>query len=169
IRCQTPPSRNCADLYSKGCKSSESAEIFPYSRSPGQSVTVLCDHVSDGGQWTIIQRRQDVEPREDFDHSWEEYVEGFGDLDGELWVGLKLIHELTTHSKQELHILLEDWDGETRWAKYSDFYIASAEDNYRITVTGYSGDAGNAMDYHNGQAFSTRDRDNDAWGGNCAK
>ena len=112
-------------------------QIFPYSSSPSQGVSVLCDHVSDGGQWTIIQRRKDVEPREDFDRSWEEYVEGFGDLDGEFWVGLKLIHELTTHSKQELHILLEDWEGETRWARYSNFYITSAEDNYRITVTGY--------------------------------
>ncbi|CAL4205401.1 unnamed protein product, partial [Meganyctiphanes norvegica] len=96
------------------------------------------------------------------------YVEGFGDLDGEFWVGLKLIHELTTHSKQELHILLEDWEGETRWARYSNFYITSAEDNYRITVTGYSGDAGDAMDYHNGAAFSTPERDNDDWSGNCA-
>ncbi|CAL4121151.1 unnamed protein product, partial [Meganyctiphanes norvegica] len=53
-------------------------------------------------------------------------------------------------------------DGETRWAKYSHFSIASAEDNYRINITGYSGDAGDAMDDNNGAAFSTPERDNDA-------
>ncbi|CAL4119387.1 unnamed protein product, partial [Meganyctiphanes norvegica] len=171
ILCQTPPSRNCADLYSKGCKSSEPAKIFPYSCCPDDSVSVLCDHVSDGSQWTIIQRRQVVELRENFNRSWADYVQGFGELEGgEFWIGLKLIHELTTHSKQELHIALEDWDGDKRWAKYGEFSVGPAEDNYKLKVTGYTGDAGDAMkEYHNGQAFSTFDRDNDSSGINCAE
>jgi len=37
---------------------------------------------------------------------------------------------------------LADFDGETRYAEYTDFTIASASENYRLSLTGYSGDAG---------------------------
>ncbi|CAL4256340.1 unnamed protein product, partial [Meganyctiphanes norvegica] len=152
---------NCNDLYNEGMKTSAAVQIFPYSCCPDHSEYVVCDQQFDLGRWTIIQRRQDVRPRENFYRGMSDYVRGFGMLSGEFWIGLKLIHELTTHSKQELHITLEDWDGNVKWARYSTFKIGSAEDNYRLNVTGYSGDAGDALSFHQGQAFSTFDEDND--------
>ncbi|CAL4060461.1 unnamed protein product, partial [Meganyctiphanes norvegica] len=49
--------------------------------------------------------------------------------------------------------------------------LDSAQNNYKLTVTGYTGDAGDALTLrHNGQAFTTYDQDNDPWSsGNCAE
>jgi len=45
----------------------------------------------------------------------------------------------------------------------------SEASNYRVNVSGYSGDAGyDAFSYQDGMMFSTYDRDNDRWDGNCA-
>ena len=42
----------------------------------------------------------------------------------------------------ELRIDLEDWDGETRYTQYSLFDIGRPEDNYKLTVKSYTGNAG---------------------------
>ena len=52
---------------------------------------------------------------------------------------------------------------------YQTFRISGPENKYRLTVSGGTGDGSDALAYHNGQYFSTYDRDNDGWGGgNCA-
>ncbi|CAL4164896.1 unnamed protein product [Meganyctiphanes norvegica] len=165
IQCQMP-SRNCADLYNKGCNTSEPLQIFPYSCNSNECVSVLCDQ-----DWTIIQRRQEGDPRENFYRPWADYVQGFGELTGEFWMGLNLIHRLTAYSKNELHVELEDYDGNQRWARYEHFIVGPAEDKYRLFITGYTGDAGDALAaWQNGSAFSTYDQDNDIWDtGNCAE
>ncbi|CAL4152422.1 unnamed protein product, partial [Meganyctiphanes norvegica] len=134
------PSKNCANRYEKGYKSSEPVQIFPYIGRSYESLSVLCDE-----DWTIIQRRQDVQPRVNFTRPWADYVQEFGELTGEFWLGLDHIHRLTSDTINELYIELQDWQSNTRWAKYSNFAVGPAEDNYRLTVTGYSGDAGDAM------------------------
>jgi len=66
--------------------------------------------------------------------------------------------------------------GEWLWAEYDSMTVESESDKYRLHVTGYHGNAGDAFnDDHlehwqsNGMAFSTPDNDNDEWlGGNCA-
>ena len=61
------------------------------------------------------------------------------------------------------------------WAEYSTFSISDEVDKYRLTVDGYSGDAGDAMaasvysDFDsNGRQFSTPESDNDICPCNCA-
>ena len=51
------------------------------------------------------------------------------------------------------------------------FKVGGADTNYRLTI-GYAKGVGgtfDAMAYHNGSAFSTRDRDNDNLSSNCVK
>ncbi|CAC5380443.1 unnamed protein product [Mytilus coruscus] len=65
-------------------------------------------------------------------------------------------------------------NGQTAYAKYETFRINDESDNYRLTVGGYSGTAGDALESYgstgnnNGQQFSTHDRDNDEASGKCA-
>ena len=139
--------------------------IYPHGNS--NKVEVLCDFEQDGGGWTIIQKRSSG-PRDEFNQNWNEYLNGFGSLDGNFWLGLENIHALTKNGDQELRIELEDFEGEKRWAKYSNFSISSASDFYRLSISGFSGTAGDSLIYHNTMKFSTKDKDNDNWERNCA-
>ncbi|XP_062602922.1 fibrinogen C domain-containing protein 1-B-like [Saccostrea cucullata] len=85
-----------------------------------------------------------------------------------LLVGNDAIHELTKKKDQELRVELQSFDRDEAYAQYSTFYIGDKYNKYILTVSGYSGTAGDSMDYHNGYKFTTKDKDNDGDGGNCA-
>ena len=71
-------------------------------------LTVNCDMDTDGGGWTVIQRRNADLDRVNFTRSWEDYDNFFGDLDGEFWIGLKNIYELT--NQQEMMLRISVWN-----------------------------------------------------------
>ncbi|XP_060604596.1 techylectin-5B-like [Ruditapes philippinarum] len=132
-----------------------------------QGFEVYCDQLTDGGGWIVFQRR--LNGKTDFYRTWAEYKNGFGDLNGEFWLGNEHLSLLTSDGEHELRIEIEDFEGNSAYAKYSKFKIYPEEDNYKLEVSGYSGTAGDSLEYHNGMIFSTYDRDQDKWSSNCAK
>ncbi|CAK8690179.1 unnamed protein product [Clavelina lepadiformis] len=140
------------------CSTSSSND--PHNLTSG--VEVYCE---DG--WTIFQRR--IDGSVSFGRRWDDYANGFGQIDGEFWLGLDNIHEMTRGGGCRLKIELWGFHRNQRHADYSSFSIESAENLYRLHVSGYSGNAGDSLAYHNGRPFSTEDSDNDSWtSGNCA-
>ncbi|WAR03813.1 FGL1-like protein [Mya arenaria] len=158
---------------------------------PDRSPTpfkVVCK-IIEGAGWTVIQRRQDG--RENFSRDWEDYKHGFGRLQGEFWLGNDNIHFLTTQEREkprsqsiaycidnytsiiqfsvagdyELRVVLEDWEGGRHHAVYDRFRVSGEDQDFRLHVSGYHGDAGDSLTTyyhsHDGMAFSTYDRDND--------
>ncbi|XP_030845805.1 ficolin-2-like [Strongylocentrotus purpuratus] len=136
-----------------------------YSIDPGVPMNVYCDMETDGGGWTVFQRR--IDGSVDFFRSWSDYKIGFGSVSSEHWLGNEKIHRLTDQKKYELRIDLEDFDGNTRYANYVLFKMADRTGLYNLTVHGYSGTAGDGLMYHDGQRFSTPDRNNAKFS-NCA-
>ena len=122
---------------------------------------------TDGGRWLVIQRR--MHGGENFYRNYADYTSGFGDRSGEFWLGLDTLYRLTSRGSWELRVDLGDWAGNYRYAKYKSFKIASSSYGYRLTVSGYSGTAGDSLSYHSGSKFSTYDKDQDSWSSNCAK
>lgn len=121
---------------------------------------VTCDMKTLNGGWTIIQRRQDGTV--DFYRNWTDYEKGFGDLNGEFFIGLEKLNALTTRGEpQELYIILEDFEGTRKYANYGLFKVGPKENNYTLKVGEYKGNAGDSFSQHNGYKFSTKDRDND--------
>ena len=72
----------------------------------------------------------------------------------------------------QLRVDLADFEGNHKYANYSYFSVGNPSTNYKLSVGGYSGTAGDSLAtgsvVHNGRQFTTRDQDNDKIVGNCA-
>lgn len=120
-----------------------------------------CDFSTDGGAWTVIQRRFMNNQQENFNRSWLDYKLGFGELDKEFWFGNDFIHKLTFDEDVELRVVLEDVQGRKGWAEYSLFKVDSEEYNYNLIIDGYRGTIPGGLHYNSDQEFSTYDQQND--------
>jgi Fibrinogen beta and gamma chains, C-terminal globular domain len=118
------------------------------------------------GDWTTVQRR--IDGSVDFNRSWEQYAEGFGKPSGEFWIGNEALHHLTADNCSTLKIVIHDIYDKTWSAEYTQFHIGSREEGYRLTISGYSGNASDALDYQNHMEFSSIDVDRDISNTHCA-
>ena len=132
----------------------------------------------DGGEggWTVILRRVDATVT--FNRVWSAYRNGFGDFNGNFWLGLQKIKDITDHSVFELYIGMERYMGGVGYARYDSFSLDDESANYKLSLGAYNpthtistaqaaGDALTAT--HNGKEFSTSDDDNDGSNSNhCA-
>lgn len=139
---------------------------------------VYCDVEEATRGWLVIQRRLDNSTN--FDRPWSDYEIGFGILSGNYWIGLHMLYILTTgrNSMLRIEIRHREEPDVTYFAEYSSFSVANADSNYELTISGYNANstAGDGMTsllpdkrfYANGMQFTTKDRDNDLFHGNCA-
>ncbi|KAJ8015144.1 hypothetical protein DPEC_G00023100 [Dallia pectoralis] len=169
--------RDCAQIFNAGNKASGFYTTRP-TRSP-RVVRVYCD-MSEGGGWTVIQRRSDGS--QSFNRSWDDYKQGFGDLQsvsGEFWLGNDNIHYLSSQGDYNLRINMADFDGGQRYAAYANFTVADEKEHYKLQFGEFSGDSGDSLSgsyhpevqwwaSHQGMKFSTYDKDNDRYKSNCA-
>ncbi|XP_034019856.1 fibrinogen-like 2a [Thalassophryne amazonica] len=161
--------QDCSDYNMMEVKKNGVYRVAPDPRNG--TFDVFCDMESFGGGWTVIQQRLDGSVS--FNRTWPEYKKGFGNLRGEFWLGNDHIHLLTKVKDMILRIELQDFEGVREYAKYDQFYVANEFLKYRLSVSGYSGTAGNAISFnkhfnHDQKFFSTPDRDNDMYPtGNC--
>uniref|UniRef100_A0A1X7T309 Fibrinogen C-terminal domain-containing protein n=1 Tax=Amphimedon queenslandica TaxID=400682 RepID=A0A1X7T309_AMPQE len=163
--CPPPDNRDCKSLFEDG---NTTSGVYTVNPDGGTRFEVYCDMETDGGGWTVFQRRQDGSV--DFYRYWTDYENGFGNLTGEFWLGLSKIHRLTKEGSNTLRVDLGDFDNDTAYANYSTFNVSDGSTEYILTAEGYSGTAGNSLGWHSGNRFSTRDNDNDNYGGgNCAQ
>ncbi|KAL9985576.1 hypothetical protein ACROYT_G007997 [Oculina patagonica] len=154
--------KNCAELYKSGEKNSGVYTIEP---DGSGAFDVFCDQTTAGGGWTVFQKRLDGSV--DFYRGWADYKRGFGNLDGEFWLGLDKINRLTK-TKNRLRVDLEDTTGKTAYAEYDMFAVTNERTKYKLSLGTYSGTAGDSLSYQRGYPFTTKDQDNDSWSGNCA-
>ena len=132
--------KSCLDYYQNGSKTDGVYRVYADEEEPFQ---VLCDMTTDGGGWTTFQRRMDGSV--DFYVDWESYKKGFGNLKGEFWLGNDYLHRLTASANMVFRIDMEDYEGHRRFAEYTTFSVADESDNYRVTIDGYRGIAGDSL------------------------
>ena len=115
---------------------------------------------------------------------WAEYKNGFGSIDANFWLGLEKVHLLTSSQPYRLRVEVQERSTNLWYsAEYWSFKVGDeVNDKYRLDVSGYSGDAGDSLQYegdyngdgyyfsyyHDGMKFTTVDQDNDDNSRNCA-
>ena len=130
-----------------------------------------CTDMDKDGGWTVILRRkQNVAKPVNFSRSWNDYVQGFGDLNTEFWYGLRNIHCLTSRQQVQLKLLLNFTNGSSFIWTYNHFVVDRPEDKYALHIGQAQGpNTFDTMAYNNGMPFTTYDSDNDGYSGlNCA-
>jgi len=156
------PKQDCLAFYREGFKLSG---IYTVTMNNMKTMPVYCDQVTDGGGWTVIQRRIGSD-KYYFQRNWNDYKKGFGYLQHEFYMGNENLHILTLQAMfprgSQLRIDLTNWsESETAYAKYTSFQIGNEMTKFQIHAFGYSGNAGNdSLISRNGARFSTNDQNN---------
>ena len=98
-----------------------------------------CDMHTDGGGWLVVQRRVPGGTT-NFYRNWQDYENGFGDLNGEFWYGLRNIHCLTTRSEVELRIDMEKTNGEAFSWVYQTAHVGGVDTKLHTEPGAWPGD-----------------------------
>ncbi|XP_052786261.1 fibroleukin-like [Mya arenaria] len=121
---------DCSDVLRSGLsRGSGVYRITPWNMH--KEVEVYCDMDTEGGGWTVFQRRLDGSVN--FNRNFSDYEQGFGSLDGEFWLGLSLLHSMTSRANMTLRLDMSFSNGTTGFDEYSGFYISPPE-GYNVNV-----------------------------------
>ncbi|CAL1284429.1 unnamed protein product [Larinioides sclopetarius] len=155
---------DCAELQENGATESGVYTIYPRNRLAScQSIEVYCDMETDGGGWTVIQRRGQYGNGVDyFNKKWKDYKEGFGNLKKEFWIGNEKIYSITNQGQYAVRMEMENESGKSAFTLYENFWIGDEEAKYKLHISDASGPAGDSCRLHDGWPFYTVDQPNKA-------
>ncbi|EDS33733.1 ficolin-3 [Culex quinquefasciatus] len=139
-------------------------------------IEVYCDHKLAGGDWIVLHRRDSGALN--FTRNWNDYKHGFGDLEGDHWLGLEEMHLLTRRGQYELGVVLTSSTNELWYAFYDWFAVGPERENYTLHLGDYTGGTvHDSLTFHEGKDFSTSDHDSSSgcpnmhasgwWFGHC--
>ncbi|XP_060567852.1 angiopoietin-2-like [Ruditapes philippinarum] len=153
------PARDCLDVLR--VLGQEEGGIYDVTlwRS-GQTIQVVCDMETDGGGWTVFQRR--FTGALDFAQTFAAYKSGFGNLNDEFWLGLDYVQEMAAYGETDLRLDVKALDGTDLYELFHNFSLSPGPD-YRLSIEPGTGSIGDdpkhGLSYHHGSAFSTLDHD----------
>ncbi|XP_037049882.1 ryncolin-1-like [Bradysia coprophila] len=154
---------DCEDALNKGNTIDGVYRIKP--ATSARPFSVWCDMNAEDGGWIVIQTRFDG--LVDFERTWKEYRNGFGNVNSEHWLGNNFIHQITQTNELKIDMTGFMTD-EYATVKYSPFRIGSEDEKYKLFIGAPSYGGGEViperMTIHNGSIFSAKDSET----GGCA-
>ena len=154
------------DCYDLKCYRVSAGKDGPHTIYPGTAdldrLQVSCDQETDGGGWTIYQRR--VDGSVDFERNWTSYKQGFGiigDDTTEMWMGNENVFQMLQAYggiECELRIEATSFDGDSCWATCYPFQMRPELSKYSMTwdtVDESMPGLRTSLDHHKNLAFSS--------------
>uniref|UniRef100_A0A914X9F3 Fibrinogen C-terminal domain-containing protein n=1 Tax=Plectus sambesii TaxID=2011161 RepID=A0A914X9F3_9BILA len=166
---------DCKDWFDHGVHTDGIYSVNPDGKA---SFDVFCDMTTDGGGWTVFQKRIN-EDLSFYDKNWTDYKVGFDNgLENNLWLGNDRIHVLT-YRDINVELRIDFWfdrsigqysSGNPNgywWEKHTNFFIDDEAHAYTLHLSqDYGGNATNDNTYgissSIGSKFATNDVPNGA-------
>ena len=127
---------------------------------------VLC---TEAGELLVLRRTNGAV---NFNASWAAYRSGLGKAEsGDFFLGLDFLANFTRDRDVCMRLQLTPWKlpTERRDAVYDSFRVGSRQDRFRLSYAAFSGSLlSDVLSIAKERPFSTYDRDNDQFVGNCA-
>uniref|UniRef100_A0A182PB41 Transcription initiation factor IIB n=1 Tax=Anopheles epiroticus TaxID=199890 RepID=A0A182PB41_9DIPT len=124
-----PTTSDCSEV------SSQPSGIYPLRIASQPPFNVYCNQSFQGvGGWMLIYSRNDGQNGV-FNQTWESYKRGFGQAEGEYFIGLERLHALTYGVSYEVAFILNR-NGEEHFGIYDHFEIDNERDYFPIRVLG---------------------------------
>ncbi|KAJ8033440.1 Fibrinogen-like protein A [Holothuria leucospilota] len=159
--------RDCSKVRNS-CSSSLSSGVYLIKPDGYEEpFEAYCDNEIGSGNWTVFQRR--IDGITDFYRTWDEYKEGFGDLEQDFWLGNEKLHYITQQATYEYRV---DYvhSSSSYYNKYTNFRVDDETNKYRLANTGTrTGSRGYSLHQIQNTPFSTPDEDNDGRSYDCAE
>ena len=111
-------------------------------------------------KYIVIQRR--MKPFNlQFNKTWDEYKNGFGDVTGEFWLGLEKLYRITNQQYIRYLLRLEMTlpTGASYYYQSDLFYIAGEKERYKIVSVGSTTAQNGGYFVTVGHVFATPDKD----------
>uniref|UniRef100_A0A1Q3F8J8 Putative salivary secreted angiopoietin n=1 Tax=Culex tarsalis TaxID=7177 RepID=A0A1Q3F8J8_CULTA len=148
----TPEDNN---VYRRCSEAPPRSGVYWLQRQDGTLFRAFCEQERFGGGLLVFQSRLDGSV--DFNRSWSEFVDGFGDPAGEYWLGLETLHQ-TAPNATELIVAIKNYSDVEAYERYPSFWINPLNTNYTIRFTEQgTGTAGDALYQYFSEQFLTYD------------
>ncbi|XP_046376670.1 fibrinogen-like protein 1 isoform X1 [Haliotis rufescens] len=132
--------------------------------------TVYCE-MHYGGRTMFLRQKAG---NENFNRSWKDYKQGFGDVTGDHWLGNDYIHYISSSRKHSLLVEIVTNSGFNQYYM-QDFSVGDESSKYRLSFGHHFTHDQAAVMLEDclgpllGSSFSTTDQDNDNSARNCAQ
>ena len=153
-------SLDCKTAYASGIRK-QKILLLNNSLSEQPMFPVRCNLYDAGYGGLILIQKRSTDSKLEFSRDWSDYKAGFGDLKSSFWIGLDKLHTLAAPGRGAILVITIKVNRNIMiHANYSTFEVAGEANNYRLTIGGYKGRAGDSLSDLNGASFSTHDQPN---------